>query len=361
MKQKSKILQLILKIGVSLAFFSVLLSFIKGNELLEVFSHINWLFLFISFGVTVVMVAASCAKWKLILDLKGRTLSYRELFKIYMVGYFFSNILPSTVGGDVVRSYYAGRLIQNQSYSAVSVFVERFSGILFLFVLVAIAPLFQIHLYTNPYIFLPACAGISFVLIIGWITKAKNPFALPNRIAEKTFELFDLVAAKGNISTLSRMVDFLEKLYKKTLMRLKNLREELQIAIDAVKTDKEFLWRLVYLTVLFYVLTWVNVYTAFKAFNVEVSFLSICAIVPAVMFAAHIPVTLLGNLGYFESVFVFYFLLVGVGGAESLAMGLLLRLKMLTMGLAGFFIYLIYKQRHRLDIHAVEDGSKDTA
>lgn len=359
MKKKSKALQLILKTGVSLVFFSVLLSFVKGNELLEVFSHINWLFLIISFGVTVIMVAASCAKWKLILDLKDSSLSYRELFKIYMVGYFFSNILPSTVGGDVIRSYYAGRLIENQSYSAVSVFVERFSGILFLFVLVAVAPVFQIHLYANPYIYLPACAGISFVVIIAWIAKAEKPFALPNRIAEKFFVLLHRFADTGNRRALSRMAAFLEDLYAKTLLRLKKLRQELQIAINAVKTDKQFLWRLVYLTVLFYVLTWVNVYTAFKAFNVEVSFLSICAIVPAVMFAAHIPVTLLGNLGYFESVFVFYFLLAGVGGAESLAMGLLLRVKMLTMGLVGFFVYLIYKQQHRFDIQAAEDHSKD--
>ena len=80
------------------------------------------------------------------------------------------------------------------------------------------------------------------------------------------------------------------------------------------------------------------------------SFVSVCAIVPAVMLVAHVPVTLLGNLGYFESVFVFYFLLVGVDGAESLAMGLMLRLKMLTMGVVGYIAYLLYKQKHQLNI-----------
>jgi hypothetical protein len=68
------------------------------------------------------------------------------------------------------------------------------------------------------------------------------------------------------------------------------------------------------------------------------------------MFVAHIPVTLLGNLGYFESVFVFYFLMVGVGGAESLAMSLLLRIKMLVMGVIGFFTYLVYKQKNKLEL-----------
>jgi len=72
------------------------------------------------------------------------------------------------------------------------------------------------------------------------------------------------------------------------------------------------------------------------------------------MLVAHLPVTLLGNLGYFESVFVFYGLLIGVGGAESLAMGLLLRVKTLTMGVIGFGVYLLYKQRNVLDLEQVE-------
>ncbi|MCP4371913.1 MAG: flippase-like domain-containing protein [Deltaproteobacteria bacterium] len=349
MKKIPKSIQLFIKGFISLAFFSVLLSFVQGNELAKVFAQVNWFYMAITFGVTLVMVLASCAKWKLILDLK-EDISFFKLFKIYLVGYFFSNILPSTVGGDVVRSYYAGKLIENQSYSAVSVFVERFSGIVFLFLLVAVAPLFQSHLYTNPYIFVPACAGLCFALVTGWIWKAKNPFHIPNLIAEKIFLILQALAKRMNSQLLLKLTNSLENIYRKILGRLKKVREELGIAIAAIKTDKGFLYRLIFLTLFFYLLTWVNVYTSFMAFDVEVDFIKICAIVPAIMLVAHVPVTLLGNLGYFESVFVFYFLLVGVGGAESLAMGLLLRIKMLTMGIVGFATYLVYKQKNKLHL-----------
>ena len=190
MKRKiAKPLKLAAKLILSLAFFSVLLSFVQGNQLLELFSQINWFFFALSFVVTLVMVAASCAKWKIILDLK-RELSYRELFRIYLVGYFFSNILPSTVGGDVVRSYYAGRLIDNQDFSAVSVFVERFSGIFFLFLLVIVAPFFRPELYRSPYLYFPAVAGTLFAFITLWVRKARNPFALPDRTAHLFFGFF---------------------------------------------------------------------------------------------------------------------------------------------------------------------------
>jgi len=336
--------KLIIKIILSVAFFSVLLSFVQGNELLELCSRINWVFFILSFVVTVVMVAASCAKWKLILDLKD-DIPYRELFRIYMVGYFFSNILPSTVGGDVIRSYYAGRLIENQGYAAVSVFVERFSGIFFLFFLVTVAPLFKTGLYLRPSILFPALAGGCFAMITIWVWKAKNPFALPDRIARFCLALLRKTGDVPFLGFLKRVADSLERLYSGIIDRLKKLRKELDVAVDAVKENKRFLRRLISLTVLFYLLTWVNVYTAFRAFDVHVDFLAICAIVPAIMLVAHVPVTLLGNLGYFESVFVFYFLLVGVGGAESLAMGLLLRLKMLFMGAIGYIVYLTYRQK----------------
>jgi hypothetical protein len=40
-------------------------------------------------------------------------------------------------------------LIESQSYAAVSVFAENFSGIFFLFLLVVVAPLFRIELFTG--------------------------------------------------------------------------------------------------------------------------------------------------------------------------------------------------------------------
>lgn len=354
----SKYIKILLKIAFSVAFFSVLLSFVKGNELLEVIKQVDPFYMGVSFCVTLIMVLASCAKWKVVLDLKERKVPFAELLKIYMVGYFFSNILPSTVGGDVVRSYYAGRLIENQAYSAVSVFVERFSGILFLFVLVIIAPLFQPQLYKSPYILFPACGGLFFLIVILWVWISKNPFALPNMVFAKIFSWVNRIVQKLGISLLITMAEKSETVYKRILEKLQKFRAELQVAMRAVKNDSRFLYRIIYLTILFYLLTWVNVYTAYRAFGVEVDFIQICAIVPAIMLIAHVPVTLLGNLGYFESVFVFYFLLVGIGGAETLAMGLFLRLKTLVMGVIGFGVYLLYKQKNVLDLKQVESKEK---
>lgn len=78
-------------------------------------------------------------------------------------------------------------------------------------------------------------------------------------------------------------------------------------------------------------------------FNIDV----LCALVPTILFVAHFLVTLLGNLGFFESVLVFYLLLIGIPSPASLAMELLLRMKMLLIGIVGFFVYMAYKQKTR--------------
>ncbi len=339
--------KLLLKLLISGLFFAILFSFVKTGELLTVFARLDWGYFSLTVVVSLVMVAASCAKWKLILDLKGKALSYRQLFRIYLIGYFFSNILPSTVGGDVVRLYYAGRLLENQSFAAISIFIERFSGLVLLLLLVALAPLLQPALYGNLYVLVPAVVGLLLLLLLFWVWRATAPLAWPNRLTAWTF------AALGRRSSplLRRLGRALEKFYQTIASRLQGLKNEIGLTMAAARRDRRFPGRLIIWTVFYYLLTWLNVYTAFKAFHVEVNFLAVCALVPAIMLVAHIPVTLLGNLGYFESVFVFYFLLVGVDAAESLAMGLLLRLKLLAVGGLGFISYLAYRQEHRLEHH----------
>ena len=142
------------------------------------------------------------------------------------------------------------------------------------------------------------------------------------------------------------------------LQKLQRVRAGLDSAVNAFRQDRVYLLRVFVLTVLFYFLTWVNVYISFRAFGVTPDFLHVCALVPAILFAAHVPVTLLGNLGYFESVFVFYFLMIGIPGAETLAMGILLRLKMLTMGVIGYIVYLFYTHKRKEEFAGLENFTR---
>jgi uncharacterized protein (TIRG00374 family) len=271
------------------------------------------------------------------------------------VGYFFSNLLPSTVGGDVIRSYYSGRLLGNQSFAAVSIFVERFTGIFFLFFLVIFTPLLSPELYKSPFLYLPAAAGFFLLGVTVWVWKVKNPLALPQKTLSGIFLSLDSLTSLRFFSALNPGVLFLERKCSTFLARLEKVGEELRFANDAFREDRLYLVKIILLTALFYMMTWVNVYVAFRVFAITPSFAHICSLIPAILMAAHIPVTILGNLGYFESIFVVYFMLIGIPSADTLTMGLLLRARMLALGLVGFCMYLFYTHNKREEFENLSD------
>lgn len=348
-----------IKVCICLAFFGVLLSFIQANELRQMFNQINWFYFTLSFLLVPIMLSASCLKWKLLLDAKGKTVPFLTLIRIYLIGSFFSNLLPSSVGGDVARSFYAGKLIDNQAYSAVSIFVERFSGGILLLILVILAPLMHPSLYRSPYVFIPALAAFCILLVIFWVWKSTDPFRMPDKIIGSLFTLMHRGAEQSGLSLLVRMVDRLQSIYFLVRSKLKKVRHELNHALDALRHNRLLLVKVVLLTVLYYLLTWLNVYVSYLAFNVHPSFTAASALVPAVMFAGNLPITFLGNLGFMESVLVFYFMLIQIPAASTLAMGLLLRLKILSLGLVGLVVYLFYRQTHKEDQKQFEQFRKN--
>lgn len=142
-----------------------------------------------------------------------------------------------------------------------------------------------------------------------------------------------------------KVYGFMEKIFHAVFDRVEKFSRKLINSIQIVRGNRPLMLKIIILTFLFYFLTWINVYIAFLTFGYKVDFLALVALVPTTMLVSQLPVTLLGNLGFFESVFVFYFLLIGVPGEVSLAMGLLLRFKMFCLGMAGLGVYLFHRQR----------------
>ena len=348
----------LVKGGISAAFFWVLFSYARGNELATMPDRIDWFYFALSFLLVPLMLSVSCLKWKMLLDVREPKISFLTLIRIYLIGYFFSNLLPSNVGGDVVRSYYTGRLIDSQAYAAVSVFVERFSGVLFLLLLVIFAPLFRPHLYHSPYILFPAAAAGALLLVIAWVWTVREPLKLPAWIIERVFTGMKRGAERSGMASVHRIVLSGEGFCLALFRKLTRFHEELARAMITLRADRLLLGRIIAITVFFYFLTWFNVYVSFLAFGVHPDFLGVCALVPVIMFVGQLPVTLLGNLGYFESVFVFYFLLIGIAPAESLAMGLLVRLKMMCIGAVGFLVYLLYKYQRAQELEQLAEFAR---
>ncbi len=339
----------VIKILLSCCFFWILVSFVQTNQLVEVFTQINWFFFIVSFLLVPVMLAISCFKWKMVLDLDKKKIPFFQLIKIYLIGYFFSNLLPSTVGGDVVRSYYTGNIINNQSFSAIAIIVERFSGVIILLMLVILLPFFHFSLYKLPYFYIPAIVSSVLLFIIVLMARKKKSFEFLERIHHILNLFINKIVSLIKFTDLQPFAEKIDQFILTIIKKLTKLGSELSSALHTIRSDRRLLLKIVLSTLVFYLFTMLNVYVSFRAFNVNPEFFIICIVVPTALFVAQFPVTLLGNIGFFESVFVFYFLFIGIPGAETLAMGLLLRIKMFAIGGVGYFVYLSYRSKYKID------------
>ena len=83
----------------------------------------------LAFVLQLLGVVLSTAKWRLVLHAE-RSVPSSWLLRSYLAGQFANNFLPTTVGGDALRTVQLGRKIGSYSDAGASVFVERLTGFL---------------------------------------------------------------------------------------------------------------------------------------------------------------------------------------------------------------------------------------
>ena len=135
MKEKSKknlntAIKILVSLGLTIYLFS---KKVDKTELINNFKIMNWRFLPFIFLTLIANYVIGAFRWKALLIQKGtEKVSRIYLIKLYFMGAFFNNFMPTSIGGDVYKMYTLGKKIDSQVIGFSSVFIERFTGILML-------------------------------------------------------------------------------------------------------------------------------------------------------------------------------------------------------------------------------------
>lgn len=120
-----------LRLAVSVALLAVLFTQVDDVELANILprwslSSALWLAgaALLTFGG----IALSTARWQQVLTAMGLHSRWRHLFNHYLAGQFISNVLPTTIGGDVLRVSRLSRENNQAPKTFASVVLERLSG-----------------------------------------------------------------------------------------------------------------------------------------------------------------------------------------------------------------------------------------
>jgi glycosyltransferase 2 family protein len=101
----------------------------------ESFSHIRLDLWCVAFGLYLITQVASALRWQVLARALGFQQPLPHFIRLYFIGMFFNLFLPTSVGGDVARAWYLNARSGRGLTAAVSVFVDRVSGLLLLLAL----------------------------------------------------------------------------------------------------------------------------------------------------------------------------------------------------------------------------------
>ncbi len=291
----------------------LLLLLLRGDtlgELRRIFSNIGAGHIIGLFAISMALNLVGCLKWRLFLGV-GAQVGLGRLFSIYLIGRFFSNFLPTMVGGDVARAYLLGRALGSQSRSAVSVIMERATGLVGLMVVVLVSTALNPGLLARPEI---ALSILGAAIGCGLLLLAFFRPALGLRLAPRLAKLPGL----GRLAP--RITAFIEK-----LVAFRHAHRLLVLG-------------LLY-SIGFHLLTCLNVYVACLSIGFHPRLLDVMVITPVILLLTMIPVSP-NNIGWWE--WCFSMLLIGAGGTanEGLAVALVIRAILLLNSLLGGLLFL---------------------
>jgi uncharacterized membrane protein YbhN (UPF0104 family) len=251
-------------------------------------------------------------RWQQVLRIFDHRLGLGTLTAYTLAGQFVGNVLPSTIGGDVIRVSRLGAAIDSNETAFGSVAIERLTGFVALPALVVLGFLIRPSLLKHDHALLAlVIAAITVGALVAILTAAAHP-KLAGRFA-------------GNDNWM-RFIGVVH-------VGVDRLRRQPREALGVVGTSVTY-----QLTVIVAVLCIV------RTLELPLPNAAVIAFVPAVAMAQAVPISL-GGLGVREGAFVLFFHSFGVTNAKAIAVGLLWYACVLVSSMLGAPAFAIGKRQ----------------
>ncbi|MGI8906888.1 MAG: lysylphosphatidylglycerol synthase transmembrane domain-containing protein [Candidatus Sumerlaeaceae bacterium] len=120
------LIRILLAAGLLIVVFRIFADFHKTVEKLR-----NASVPLLLFGLAIAIIGETLTayKWKLLLAHLGERLRLRESVRISLIGMFYNNFLPGSLGGDVARTVFVAERVGGSMRAAASVFMQRNTGL----------------------------------------------------------------------------------------------------------------------------------------------------------------------------------------------------------------------------------------
>jgi hypothetical protein len=305
-----------LRITVSVVLLAALVSRIDLSTALPENRHFSTLlWLGGAFAVAMGGIVLSAWRWQRVLIVFDREVRLRTLVGHYFSGQFVGNVLPSTIGGDVVRVTRLTQTIGDAPTAFGSVALERLTG----------------------FIALPLLSLIGFAVDPGLLGARRSWIALlASGVTTVALIAILFLAAHPRLAGRYRHDEGWTRFIGAVHVGVERMRREPRRAAAALGTAMLYQASLV-----------VTMWCVAHALGAPVPSGALLAYVPAVAMAQVLPLSLAG-LGVREGMLVLLLTPLGVTTGQAVGMGLLWYLIMLVVSMFGAPSFAV-GSRHRVE------------
>ena len=270
--------------------------------------------------VSVVQILICVVRWRAVLDAINAVLSFVEGLRLYLIGFFFNQALPSSVGGDAVRVYKAYKGGMSLGCAINGVMLERVAVVLGLVLLVVLATPFFIDRVGPD----EAAWIVPAVSVLGFGGLAGLVFLMFLDRLPSTFSRWRVVRGVAVLAADTRRV-FLSPLHSFKALGW-SLAGHVNVALA--------------------------VYLMGVSIGLEITWLDCMVLMPPVLLVMTLPISIAG-WGVREQAMVTAFGLIGVPGEGALALSIMFGLLGLLFGLPGGIVWLMSSDRKIKDIDEI--------
>ena len=302
---------LVLRIVVTLFFISMLYFLVRDEfpQVRTALLGVKPFFLTFVLLIHFLIMGLISMRLRLFFKAFGLRFSFLEATSLSFIGLFFNNFLPTSMGGDVAKVYYAHKRARRKLASLASVLADRLIG---LFSMVCMALVGLLTLWNKEAASIKIAVGLLFLVACLCVCV-----------------LFNRRAAKG--------VRFV--FYPLERFGLGGRMKGVYDALHDLHQNRSLLWKSLALSVFAHVLAISSVFLLVKGLSLDLPIFHLFLVFPLITTVSMLPS--LGGLGVREGAFV-YFLADRLGKGNAVALSILWFGILLFLSFIGGLFYLAH-------------------
>jgi glycosyltransferase 2 family protein len=292
-----------LRVIVSAVLLAVLVTKIHPEDLLPERRHFSTLaFLIAGLVITGLGIVLSAWRWQRVLEVFDVRVPLRTLTKHYFAGQFVGNVLPSTIGGDVVRVSRGATTTGSGTVAFASVVLERLSGFIALPLLVFVGFLLRPSLLDNNHAWIALAIAFGTLVLLALILVVAGHPKIAGRFAER-----------------ENWMRFIGAVH---------------VGIDRLRHQPRDAFGVLGAAVVYQLSVVASLYCAVQALDISVPTAAVIAFIPAVAMGQTVPLSVSG-FGVREGLLVLLLHPLGVSTSSAVALGLFWYGMLLIVSLLG--------------------------